>query len=89
VVGGGATGTHGVIVNPSIFLGAYGGNGGSSFYGQGARGLVTFFGDQSRNGQDANGFGGGGSGACCRNNAPNGAPGGDGSSGIVIIEVFA
>lgn len=75
---------------PSSQFGAAagGGNGGVSFFGAGGRGGATAAGSTSVAGETGNGYGGGGGGAGANANAVA-RPGGAGTGGVLIVELYA
>jgi hypothetical protein len=77
---------EGSVENPSFSGGISGtGPGGNSVYGSTPRQKAT---TGSRDGDNAKGFGSGGSGGVSTNNAGSAAAGGDGAPGIVIVREF-
>ena len=93
IIGGGQNGTYGFIVAPGSFQGQQPGHGGGSRYGDGGAAYTGGAGNTSAAGGNAVGYGAGGAGAYIRWNSGASSPaaraGGNGSAGIVIVELYA
>jgi len=92
IVGGGQAGQYGIIVEPGGSRGAQPGNGGASRYGRGGEAYIGSANPVSAVGGNGVGYGAGGAGAAARyasGPAPVARAGGDGTGGIVIVELYA
>ncbi len=83
-VGGGASGS--LFNASSNFVHSSSGGTSGLAYGGAAGGVAT---SSASDGNIATGYGGGGSGAACGNSTGTGRAGGDGTPGIVILELYA